>query len=183
MVWDVVRIAELKRLWQLGLSCNQIATALGGVTRNGVIGKIYRLGLSERLQNPRAGQPDRRPRRKRSAEFVHQGTARKMQSQTNRRAAAAAPNVVDTYTTPEADLQIPLKQRIYAITKLTDLRCRWPVGDVQDRENFFFCGGPALPGKVYCCDHCGRAYNPVRSAPAVSQAKIAAWHRSTWRSV
>ena len=40
----------LKKLWQDGLSASQIAAELGGVTRNAVIGKVHRLGLSGRGQ-------------------------------------------------------------------------------------------------------------------------------------
>jgi len=44
--WTDKRVAELKQLWDEGLSSSQIARVLGGVTRNAVIGKATRLGLS-----------------------------------------------------------------------------------------------------------------------------------------
>ncbi|MBI1779129.1 MAG: global cell cycle regulator GcrA-like protein [Proteobacteria bacterium] len=47
MDWSEERVAELKRLWATGLSARQIAEQLGGVTRNAVIGKAHRLGLSQ----------------------------------------------------------------------------------------------------------------------------------------
>jgi len=46
--WSDDRITTLSKLWQDGLSASQIAKQLGGVTRNAVIGKIHRLGLSGR---------------------------------------------------------------------------------------------------------------------------------------
>lgn len=46
--WSDDRIGALRRLWRDGLSATQIAEMLGGVTRNAVIGKAHRLGLSSR---------------------------------------------------------------------------------------------------------------------------------------
>src|ERR1700760_961415 len=46
MGWTDERVELLKKLWQEGLSASQIAKQLGGVTRNAVIGKVHRLGLS-----------------------------------------------------------------------------------------------------------------------------------------
>jgi GcrA cell cycle regulator len=36
-------------MWAEGQSASQIAKELGGVTRNAVIGKVHRLGLSNRV--------------------------------------------------------------------------------------------------------------------------------------
>ena len=49
MAWTEERIIELKQLWAEGQSASKIAEKLGGVTRNAVIGKIHRLGLSIEL--------------------------------------------------------------------------------------------------------------------------------------
>ena len=46
MNWSDERVDQLKSLWTEGLSASQIARALGGVTRNAVIGKVHRLGLA-----------------------------------------------------------------------------------------------------------------------------------------
>ena len=48
MAWTDDRVARLRELWGAGQSASQIATDLGGVTRNAVIGKVHRLGLSGR---------------------------------------------------------------------------------------------------------------------------------------
>ena len=48
MEWTAERVDLLKELWGEGLSARQIADALGHVTRNAVIGKAHRLGLSTR---------------------------------------------------------------------------------------------------------------------------------------
>src|SRR5262249_31137927 len=51
----------LKKLWADGLSASQIAAELGGITRNAVIGKVHRLGLSGRAKSPSSSAP--RPRK------------------------------------------------------------------------------------------------------------------------
>jgi GcrA cell cycle regulator len=49
MSWTDERVETLKRMWGEGQSASQIAKELGGVTRNAVIGKVHRLGLSNRV--------------------------------------------------------------------------------------------------------------------------------------
>ncbi|KAB2849212.1 MAG: GcrA cell cycle regulator, partial [Hyphomicrobiaceae bacterium] len=44
MSWTDDRVEVLKKLWAEGLSASQIASRLGSVTRNAVIGKVHRLG-------------------------------------------------------------------------------------------------------------------------------------------
>ena len=51
MTWTDERVETLKRLWIDGLSASQIAAELGGITRNAVIGKVHRLGLSGRAKS------------------------------------------------------------------------------------------------------------------------------------
>src|SRR5262252_4488543 len=48
MEWTEQRIEILRKLWGQGQTASQIAVALGGVTRNAVIGKAHRLGLTGR---------------------------------------------------------------------------------------------------------------------------------------
>ncbi|WP_340252483.1 MULTISPECIES: GcrA family cell cycle regulator [unclassified Roseobacter] len=48
MSWTDERVELLKKMWAEGQSASQIAKELGGVTRNAVIGKVHRLGLSNR---------------------------------------------------------------------------------------------------------------------------------------
>ncbi|MCL7463658.1 GcrA family cell cycle regulator [Phaeovulum sp. NW3] len=55
MSWTDERVETLKKMWADGQSASQIAKELGGVTRNAVIGKVHRLGLSNRVGGP--GEP------------------------------------------------------------------------------------------------------------------------------
>src|SRR5690349_24924112 len=62
MAWNDERVELLKKLWAEGLSASQIAGRLGGVTRNAVIGKVHRLGLSGRATTSRMKSHRPRPR-------------------------------------------------------------------------------------------------------------------------
>ena len=74
--WDEVRTELLKRLWVAGETAHTIAERLGGgVTRNAVIGKAHRLGLTGHhgkgtapargsVPQARSQQPQRKPRLK-----------------------------------------------------------------------------------------------------------------------
>ena len=71
MAWTDERVEMLKQLWTDGLSASQIARKMGGVTRNAVIGKVHRLGLSGRATPARvstarisAGQAAPSPQRR-----------------------------------------------------------------------------------------------------------------------
>ena len=50
--WTDERVTLLRQLWEDGQSASKIAAQLGGVTRNAVIGKVHRLGLSGRVLKP-----------------------------------------------------------------------------------------------------------------------------------
>ena len=55
MSWTDERVEKLQEMWAEGHSAAQIAKVLGGVTRNAVIGKVHRLGLSNRAASGKAG--------------------------------------------------------------------------------------------------------------------------------
>lgn len=58
MSWTDERVETLKKMWAEGQSASQIAKELGGVTRNAVIGKVHRLGLSNRVGPGGAGEDE-----------------------------------------------------------------------------------------------------------------------------
>lgn len=48
MSWTEDKVDLLRQLWGSGKSASEIAEIIGGMTRNAVIGKAHRLGLSGR---------------------------------------------------------------------------------------------------------------------------------------
>lgn len=58
--WNEDNEAILVKLWQKGLPAREIAEALGGgITRNAVIGKANRMGLSQQPKKAAAPEPER----------------------------------------------------------------------------------------------------------------------------
>ncbi len=56
MSWTDERIGTLKKMWEGGATASEIATELGGVSRNAVIGKAHRLGLKARPSPVKANE-------------------------------------------------------------------------------------------------------------------------------
>jgi GcrA cell cycle regulator len=151
MSWTDERVELLKKLWSDGLSASQIAAALGGVTRNAVIGKVHRLGLSGRAKSASSAGP--RPRKARSSSHMLRMARASIRGNT----ALAHAYEFDTEATPELiDNIIPIGQR-RTLLELTEQTCRWPIGDPGSGD-FFFCGGIPIGGLPYCAYHSRVAY-------------------------
>lgn len=169
MAWNEERVELLKKLWAEGLSASQIAGRLGGVTRNAVIGKVHRLGLSGRATTSRLKMI--RPRN-RAAQPGQAGALQKrpLQNNTNKKSYPQAGNpALRALYHPEAEpfipsveeLDIPMAER-QSIQTLTECSCRWPIGDPQMAE-FHFCGKNKVPGLPYCEFHARRAFQPPQA--------------------
>ena len=75
MSWTDERVELLKKMWSEGQSASQIAKELGGVTRNAVIGKVHRLGLSNRTgTTAAAAAPEAKPQQAAPAEAAREET-------------------------------------------------------------------------------------------------------------
>jgi len=137
--WTDDAVETLTRLWRQGdLSATMIAQRLG-VTRNAVLGKIHRLGLSQpRRPRPPAIAPPPRPAKPRPVASA-------------RRASASAP--VRMSPQPPAAIGPGLVARL---EHLPPGGCHWPLGDPQAAD-FAFCGRRAETGP-YCSAHAGMAY-------------------------
>jgi GcrA cell cycle regulator len=177
MTWNDERVDLLKKLWSDGLSASQIAGRLGGVTRNAVIGKVHRLGLSGRATTSRmkSHRPRTRPQPNPTA-------AKRLMK------PRFAPNVgnpalrnlyladSEPFMPAAEEVEIPLKERKY-IQTLTESCCRWPIGDPQQAD-FHFCGKKKVTGLPYCELHARRAFQPPQprrrerevSVPALTAA-------------
>jgi GcrA cell cycle regulator len=155
-MWTDERVEMLKKLWAEGLSASQVAKQLGGVTRNAVIGKVHRLGLSGRAtpsrpartrpQAPRTlvrSRPDPLTTETRTAERVREAEAERVEAE---RAEERGLEPVERAT----------------VLTLTEHTCKWPIGD-PGRPGFHFCGRGADHGSPYCTDHARMAYQPAQA--------------------
>ena len=149
MAWNDERVDQLKRLWAEGLSASQIASKMGGVTRNAVIGKVHRLGLSGRAAPAK-------PQRGRSFE----------QDEAAIEAPRREPSIKAYIPEPEFSAPVVLDTGdMTTVATLKNNMCKWPIGDPA-REDFHFCGQPsAQTGKSYCAYHAHLAFQPAQRKP------------------
>ncbi len=185
MSWTDERVELLKKMWGEGQSASQIAKELGGVTRNAVIGKVHRLGLSNRASGstptkpePKAktaapAEPKAKPAPKteaaRPAPAPQPKEEAKPQPQTPARKAIIPagqplpPQPSANEVSPEALAkvnEVEKKAKKLNLMELTERTCKWPVGDPAT-DDFWFCGLPVQPGKPYCEAHVGVAFQPM----------------------
>ena len=188
MSWTDERVETLKRMWGEGQSASQIAKELGGVTRNAVIGKVHRLGLSNRVGGkdeeeaevaaaappkvepaprvvvepmaPRAERPVERPAPPPGGATVTSLPVRKAIIPAGQ---PLPPQPAANEISPEALASVrEVEKRAKRLTlmELTERTCKWPIGDPAT-DDFWFCGLPSLPGKPYCEAHVGVAFQPM----------------------
>ena len=147
--WTEDRVGALKKLWLEGQSASQIAKQLGGgVTRNAVIGKVHRLGLSGRAAPSQPARATFRPARPRPTQPTQAPSA-------PRRIEAVQPRVA---TAPSVPAPMPDLPGTATVMTLGAHMCKWPIGDPSSTE-FSFCGRRASEG-VYCLEHARVAYQP-----------------------
>jgi GcrA cell cycle regulator len=146
MGWTDERVELLKKLWLDGLSASQIAKQLGGVTRNAVIGKVHRLGLSGRAAPSQPARPAfKAPRPPRPA---HVPAPRRAEPTAQ---APATPPPVFYVEEPGSATVLTLGAHM----------CKWPIGDPAT-DSFTFCGRRAGEGP-YCVEHARMAYQPQQT--------------------
>lgn len=159
MAWTDERVETLKKLWADGLSASQIAKQLGGVTRNAVIGKVHRLGLSGRAA---PSQPARRPAPRPAPRPAKPAAAKAAPAPAKPAAAAAAParelKPAAPVAAPAEAKRLPNGEYATVLT-LREGMCKWPIGDPGDTE-FRFCGRHSGVGTAYCEAHAQLAYQP-----------------------
>ena len=179
MSWTDERVELLKKMWNEGQSASQIAKELGGVTRNAVIGKVHRLGLSNRAGSatPSKAATDKSAAKAKAPPKPDAATAETTAAAQparpvapNRRPIIPAgqplpPQPSPNEISPEAlakQSEVERKAKKLSLMELTERTCKWPVGDPAT-ENFWFCGLAVQPGKPYCEGHVGVAFQPMSS--------------------
>lgn len=187
MSWTDDRVETLKKMWGEGQSASQIAKELGGVTRNAVIGKVHRLGLSNR-----AGSGATTPAAAPAAPAAKAPAKEKVATAQPAAAAAAPAAKAAPVEPPEPPMSaarraiIPAGQPLppqpslneispealakvseieksakrLTLMELTEKTCKWPVGDPATPD-FWFCGLAVQTGKPYCEAHVGVAFQPM----------------------
>jgi GcrA cell cycle regulator len=180
MNWTDERVERLKRLWAEGLSASQIATQLGGVSRNAVIGKVHRLNLPGRVkaggtQATARTAPKRTTSAPRAPNFAARTTTNPTLTTPHTVGVAAVAREVETVQPTEfrapSNVVVPMSRKL-SLTDLTERTCKWPMGDPL-KDDFHFCGSDSADTSPYCKYHARLAYQPVnerRKAANISAA-------------
>jgi GcrA cell cycle regulator len=171
--WTEERVELVKKHFHNGLTASESARALGGVSRNAVIGKRLRLGLAhgDRAAAVRvdSAQVNKRIAARAKAPPVkrapHQNAGLAFKTRT------FAPGLVPV-------VALPVQEQVHATPPAaTPLRicdpgfggCRWPL--TGEREELLFCCAPRREGQTYCDFHrplavSGKKLQPLKEAMA-----------------
>ena len=145
MSWTYERVEKLRQLWEEGLTASRIAAELGEVTRNAVIGKAHRLGLSGRMASKKSNGGISIIRKKR------------VNISQNQKVINIAPVINEPMNPTDFE-------------NIKDGLCRWPLGEPEEID-FKFCGRNTQEGFVYCQSHYKQAYQPLSKVRERRKAK------------
>ncbi len=189
MAWSDERVAILKKMWLEGNSASEIAKELGNITRNAVIGKVHRLGLSNRdanvsksggastnaIKKVKRGRPPKvkqepkkrgRPQKPKEPRDFHQKINDDNESislSANSKLSIESNLEVVSDLSEETIknlLNVEKKSKKISLMELTERTCKWPIGDPAT-DTFWFCGHESEPGKPYCKTHISIAFQPI----------------------
>jgi len=136
--WTTERVELLKSRFAAGLSCREIACDIG-VSRNAVIGKLSRLGLTRGEFNADA-RPAKKQRGSKSIPRLQYQMLRAVYEDGEPVLSAAV-----------------VSEHRCSLLELSKQRCRWPIS-TPGADDFCFCGNTPLEGAPYCAGHTRLAY-------------------------
>lgn len=153
--WTPERRAEAERLWRAGYSAAEIARQIGGVSRNGVIGVMYRAGItSNRGSHATAPRPV-------STKVAAPSALRKIAvppPSPSARGQDFGPSIKAAVSPPKLRVvEVRSEPKTLAqFRSVHDGRCRWPL-DISLNEataESLFCAAPVREeGCSYCAAH------------------------------
>lgn len=162
MNWTDERVELLRKLWAEGLSASQIASQLGGVSRNAVIGKVHRLKLSSRGRATAAPQRQKKPASAGARMSARPAAiSRPVVSSIGATALQAqfeAVPIARHVQRPVAEI-VPISRHL-RLVELNEHTCKWPNGDPL-QEDFSFCGNETGDTGPYCRYHARVAFQPA----------------------
>lgn len=139
--WTEDRVAELTKLYAEGYSAGIIGEKLG-LSRNAIIGKIYRLKLvmpANRITRQRVAAP-------KVAKPANRSIIRIVRSNGN----SSSVRTMTTVETEQYKLRcVEIEPRHLPLIDLELGDCRYPYGD----DVVTFCGHPKQDGSSYCVQH------------------------------
>lgn len=143
-MWTEERLAELVKLKAQGLSSSRIAYRLGSVTRNAVIGKLHRMGLT----TPRAARAAKRVVRRFTRAAPRVSVARQV---------LLRQPALPTEALPDPRRPLP-SARLLAIGETEAHHCRY-IHDTSTGPRC--CSTTTVPGTSWCEAHLRIVYQPL----------------------
>ena len=133
MSWTDEKVAKLKELWGKGNTASEIASIIGGISRNAVIGKAHRLNLSAKIKTRSVVS---------NKNFEISLDEKNNNSKRGKRSKFKS-LIIEKDFEPENPKQLE---------ELTDNDCKYPIGHPNEK-NFYFCGRTSLKDFSYCKLH------------------------------
>ena len=138
--WTKENVEFLKKNWGTA-TARELAEKMGpGFTRNSIIGKASRLGLSAKIKTRTATSNE---------SFENTIIDKDIKSKKGRRSKFKS-LIIEKDFEPENPK---------TLEELDENSCKWPIGH-PDEKNFYFCGRSSLKDFSYCKLHLLYAYQP-----------------------
>ncbi len=143
--WNEKRLKELEKYW-----CEDMLTTLEiarifGVSKNAIVGKIFRLNLKKGSKNQEGKSKSEK------------STTTKIQTKPKKVAekSVVKQNIIQQENKKVVKLEDEPEYGKYRFDQLTQNKCFWPYGE----DDFTFCGRPVAGYKLqYCVEHFREAY-------------------------
>ncbi len=138
--WTEENVEFLRKNWG-SFTARELAEKMGpGFTRNSIIGKASRLGLSAKIKT-RSTSVNQNLNKFENNKIIKNKKSRRSRFQSL---------IIEKDFEPENPKQLE---------ELDEQSCKWPIGH-PDEKSFYFCGRKSLKDFSYCKLHLIYAYQP-----------------------